>query len=125
MELKVRRMQSLVQTGRTARDKRGISLRTPIRSSMCEETGRTARDKRGISLRTPIRSCTVMCPNKELTDDIEELKNYVLEELNVRSLTCTQEEGDMVVRSAAPDNTILGRRLGKAFREVSPPSPHK
>jgi len=94
MELKVRRMQSLVQTGRTARDKRGISLRTPI------------------------RSCTVMCPNKELTDDIEELKNYVLEELNVRSLTCTQEEGDMVVRSAAPDNTILGRRLGKAFREV-------
>jgi len=42
----------------------------------------------------------------------------VLEELNVRAITCTQEEGDMVVRSAAPDNTILGRRLGKAFREV-------
>ena len=32
----------------------------------------------------------VMCPNKELTDDIDELKGYVLEELNVRLLTCTQ-----------------------------------
>ncbi|EKX54118.1 hypothetical protein GUITHDRAFT_132515 [Guillardia theta CCMP2712] len=95
MELKVRRMQVLI------------------------EKGRIARDKRGISLRTPIRAVTVICPNTELLQDIEDLKGYVLEELNVRSLSTTTEEGDMVTRSAAPDNTILGRRLGKAFKEVS------
>ena len=32
MELKVKRMQALIEKGRAARDKRGISLRTPVRA---------------------------------------------------------------------------------------------
>ena len=32
MELKVARMQALIEKGRAARDKRGISLRTPLRA---------------------------------------------------------------------------------------------
>ena len=95
MEAKVARMQALV------------------------EKGRTARDKRGVSLRTPLRGATVMSPSAEVVADLEELRDYVLEELNLRSLTVTSEEGDRVVRAAVPDNSVLGKRLGKELRAVT------
>jgi isoleucyl-tRNA synthetase len=83
------------------------------------EKGRTARDKRGVSLRTPLRGATVISPNQDVVQDLEELRGYVLEELNLRSLTVTSEEGDRVVRAAVPDNALLGKRLGKELRAVS------
>ena len=94
MELKVARMQALI------------------------EKGRAARDKRGISLRTPVRAVKVICPDKELLADLEQLQGYIKDELNVRAVTTTTEEGGNLTRSAAPDNTILGKRLGKEFRAV-------
>jgi len=94
MELKVARMQTLI------------------------EKGRAARDKRGISLRTPVRSVTVICPDSELLADLEQLQGYIKDELNIRAVVTTTEEGGNLTRSAAPDNTILGKRLGKDFRPV-------
>ena len=58
MELKVKRMQTLI------------------------ERGRNARDKRGISLRMPIKGLTVICPNKELIADIE--KRIIVQTLERR-----------------------------------------
>jgi len=52
MELKVARMQALI------------------------EKGRAARDKRGISLRTPVRAVKVICPDKVLLADLEQLQGY-------------------------------------------------
>jgi isoleucyl-tRNA synthetase len=60
----------------------------------------------------------VICPDKEHLADIDELQGYIKDELNVRAVLTTTEEGGNLTRSAAPDNTILGKRLGKAFREV-------
>ncbi|MGB1594293.1 MAG: DUF5915 domain-containing protein, partial [Promethearchaeia archaeon] len=73
---------------------------------------------RGISLRTPVRAVKVICPDKELLADLEQLQGYIKDELNVRAVTTTTEEGGNLTRSAAPDNTILGKRLGKEFRAV-------
>ena len=83
------------------------------------EKGRNARDKRGVSLRTPLRAATVISPNAEVVADLEELRAYVLEELNLRSLTVTAEEGGRLVRAAVPDNAVLGKRLGKELRAVT------
>lgn len=94
MELKVARMQALI------------------------EKGRAARDKRGISLRTPVRAVTVICPDGELLKDLDQLQGYIKDELNIRAVNTTTEEGGNLTRSAAPDNTILGKRLGKDFRPV-------
>jgi len=65
MELKVARMQTLI------------------------EKGRAARDKRGISLRTPVRSVTVICPDSELLADLEQLQGYIKDELNIRAVVTT------------------------------------
>jgi isoleucyl-tRNA synthetase len=90
-----------------------------LRMQVLIEKGRNARDKRGVSLRTPLRGATVISRNKELVQDIEDLKPYVLEELNLRSLTVTAEERGRVVRTAFPDNAVLGKRLGKELRAVA------
>jgi len=95
MEQKVSRMQSFV------------------------EKGRNARDKRGVSLRMPIRGCTAICQDETVLSDLRDLEGYIKEELNVRELITTTEEGDSVTRSAEPDNAVLGKRLGKAMKEVA------
>ena len=90
----------------------------PLRVQALIEKGRAARDKRGISLRTPVRAVQVICPDKEVLADLEQLQGYIKDELNVRSVSTTTEEGGNITRSALPDNTILGKRLGKAFAAV-------
>ena len=60
----------------------------------------------------------MICPDKDLLADLEELQGYIKDELNLRCVSTTTEEGGNLTRSAAPDNTILGKRLGKEFRAV-------
>jgi hypothetical protein len=55
----------------------------------CIHYDRNARDKRGISLRMPIKAATAICQNEEVLCDLKELEKYIKEELNVRDFTTT------------------------------------
>jgi isoleucyl-tRNA synthetase len=49
---------------------------------LCVELGRIARDRRGISLKTPVKKVLVVSSNKQLLQDVTRLKEYLLVELN-------------------------------------------
>jgi isoleucyl-tRNA synthetase len=87
------------------------------------EQGRNAREKRNISLRTPIKSIVAVVRNpaehviKGLTGP---LKTYILSELNAWDfqLVPKEQEHDWVTLSLTPNFAALGKKLGKKIVAV-------
>lgn len=79
--------------------------------------GLSARGSAGVKVRQPLaRALAFVGPNETpLTPELVEL---VQDELNVKALELTQEEGMLVKYRILPDNRLLGPRLGSKFPAV-------
>ncbi|KAJ3121621.1 isoleucine--tRNA ligase [Nowakowskiella sp. JEL0407] len=92
------------------------------------DLGRLARDKRTIPLKTPLRSVVVIHPDPQYAKDIKLLETYILEELNIREITVTSDEEKYgVYYTVDPDYKVLGQKLRgnlakvkKALPNISP-----
>ncbi|EGC32927.1 isoleucyl-tRNA synthetase [Dictyostelium purpureum] len=84
------------------------------------ELGRAARDRRTKPIKHPLKDFMVITENKQYLDDLESLKSYILEELNIQNVVLTSDEGSFVVVTAEADNKRLGARLKTDFKKVSP-----
>ena len=87
------------------------------------ELARTCREKRNISLRTPIKLLAVVLrsPSVELLAQLNgPLRGYILSELNAWDLKIVEkEEEDMWVNlSLSPNFAVLGKKLGKKIGEA-------
>lgn len=82
------------------------------------DIGRQAREKAGISLRIPIPSVTIVDSDTQVLDDIKSLEEYVKNELNSRSLILESKSASYINLSLIPDRRILGKRLGKSINPV-------
>ena len=87
------------------------------------EQARNAREKRNISLRTPVKKIVAILRNPE--DYIVEaltgpLKPYILQELNAWEFTVVpkSEEQEWVTLSLSPNFKMLGKKLGKKMKAV-------
>eukprot|EP00560_Eucampia_antarctica_P004551 CAMPEP_0197833640 /NCGR_PEP_ID=MMETSP1437-20131217/19651_1 /TAXON_ID=49252 ORGANISM="Eucampia antarctica, Strain CCMP1452" /NCGR_SAMPLE_ID=MMETSP1437 /ASSEMBLY_ACC=CAM_ASM_001096 /LENGTH=1171 /DNA_ID=CAMNT_0043437819 /DNA_START=90 /DNA_END=3602 /DNA_ORIENTATION=+ len=92
-----------------------IALQTVV------ELGRTIREKRNISLKTPIKNVVVILrnPSTSVVGSITgPLKKYILSELNAWDFTVVkkEDEHEWVKLSLAPDFSVLGRKLGKNMK---------
>lgn len=54
------------------------------------DLGRSAREKRGISLKTPVKGITVVCKDVRTLKALEKLQGYVKGELNAWEVTKTR-----------------------------------
>lgn len=82
------------------------------------QLGRTARERAGTPLKTPLLSLVVIA-DKELLSDLESLQSYVKEELNVRDLVLSSDEARYGIQlRARVDWPTLGRKLKKDARVV-------
>lgn len=82
------------------------------------ELGRYIREKKTLSLKTPLREFVIINPDPEYLADVKSLENYIYEELNIRTLTLTSEEEKYGVKyKLEPDHKILGQKL-KEFGKV-------
>ncbi|KAG7583039.1 Aminoacyl-tRNA synthetase class Ia [Arabidopsis suecica] len=69
-----------------------------------------------LPLKTPLKEMIVVHPDAEFLDDITgKLKQYVLDELNVRSLVICNDTLKYASLKAVPDYSVLGKRLGKSM----------
>jgi isoleucyl-tRNA synthetase len=87
------------------------------------EQGRNAREKRNISLRTPIKSIVAVIRNPAehvIAGLTGPLKTYILSELNAWDfqLVPKEEEHDWVKLSLLPNFSALGKKLGKKIVAV-------
>ena len=83
------------------------------------ELGRVIRDKKNLSLKTPLRELIVINPAKQYRDDITSLESYICEELNIRTLSVTDaEEKFGVLYKLAPDHKGLGQKYKKDYPKM-------
>jgi len=87
------------------------------------EQGRNVREKRKISLKTPVKSVVVILRNPSpsvVTSLTGPLKKYILSELNAWNFVVVrkEEEKDWVKMSLQPNFKMLGKKLGKKMGAV-------
>ncbi|KAH6928612.1 hypothetical protein HPB50_017382 [Hyalomma asiaticum] len=84
------------------------------------ELGRIVRDRKTLPLKYPLREVVVIHKDQQYLDDVASLKQYILEELNIRHLTVTGEKEKYgVLMKAEPDIKALGLRLRGESKAVS------
>ncbi|PKY30130.1 isoleucyl-tRNA synthetase [Rhizophagus irregularis] len=78
------------------------------------EMGRYIREKNNIGLKTPLKELIVIHSDSQYHSDILSLKNYIIEELNVKNLVVTSEEDKFGIKyRAEADWKVLGQKLKK------------
>ena len=77
------------------------------------EGGRTLRESKNISLKTPLADIVVILPSTEMLADLTPLVSYIKQELNVREVKLTTDEQEFGVSYKATPNFSL---LGKKYR---------
>lgn len=81
------------------------------------ELGRTSRDRRKVGIKMPLRSMVITCATEEQKADLERLRGYIEEELNVQALSI-ELGGDKIVLEAIPNFKLLGLKIGKQMPQA-------
>ncbi|EMR71230.1 putative isoleucyl-trna synthetase protein [Eutypa lata UCREL1] len=82
------------------------------------QLGRTARDQCNVTMKTPLRTLVVMS-DPHTVSDVESLKTYILEELNVTEVVLTSDEQQFNIQlEAKVDWPVLGKKLKKDVKVV-------
>ncbi|AJQ15616.1 ADE_G0001220.mRNA.1.CDS.1 [Saccharomyces cerevisiae] len=83
------------------------------------DLGRNIREKKTISLKTPLKTLVILHSDESYLKDVEALKNYIIEELNVRDVVITSDEAKYGVEyKAVADWPVLGKKLKKDAKKV-------
>ena len=84
------------------------------------ELGRIVRDRKTMPVKYPLPEIVVINQDQRVISDIVSLKSYILEELNVKTLTVTTDKEKYGVSlKAEPDHKSLGARLKGEFKSIA------
>jgi isoleucyl-tRNA synthetase len=81
------------------------------------ENGRLIRDRKAISLKTPLSEVTIVDADPVSVEDFKSVENYILEELNCLELKVETNEDEFVTYKCEPDHKLIGQALKKAFNK--------
>ena len=79
--------------------------------------GRQKRNQEKLKTKIPVATLTVIHRDQSLLDEIARLEDYICSELNVKSLDYSTNEQSFIHLYAKPNSPILGKRLGKRFKD--------
>lgn len=84
------------------------------------DLARNIRERHSKALKTPLKEMVVVHPDNEFLEDITgKLKEYVMEEMNVKTVTPCNDPMMYASLRAEPNFSVLGKRLGKDMGKVS------
>lgn len=98
-----------------------VALNTAVeRMMLCCKLGHSVRIRHNFNLKTPLKCLTVVHTDAEFLGHIAgDLKEYIMEEMNVQALdTCSDQLKFSTIR-AEPEWGALGKRLGKSMGAVA------
>jgi isoleucyl-tRNA synthetase len=94
--------------------------RAVTRMQTVVELGRVMRDRRTIPIKYPLTEVVIIHPEQSYLDDVKSLQDFIISELNVRSIVLSQDKEKYGVSTRAePDHKLLGLRLKGDFKNVS------
>jgi len=83
------------------------------------ELGRVARDRRTLPLKYPLPEVVILHKNEQYLGDVLSLQRYIQEELNVKVVTTSNDKEKYgLTLKADLDFQRLGKRLNKDFKKV-------
>lgn len=83
------------------------------------ERVRIIRENKTIPLKTPLRQVIIVSSDEQLLADLDRLRSYILDELNVLEVTLEKDESRYGISyKAVPNFKTLGQRLKKDFIAV-------
>ncbi|CAN6457025.1 unnamed protein product [Victoria cruziana] len=84
------------------------------------DLARNIRERHNKPLKTPLKEMVVVHPDTGFLEDIAgKLREYVMEELNIRSVVPCSDPLTYASLRAEPEYSVLGKRLGKAMGLVA------
>lgn len=90
-----------------------------LRMQSVIELGRVVRDRKTLPLKYPLKEIVAIHKDSEALNDVKSLEPYILEELNVRQLTITNNKEKYGVHlSAEPDHRQLGTKYKKEYKDL-------
>jgi len=93
--------------------------RAVARMQSVVDIGRILRDRKTMPIKYPLPEVVVIHKDVQCLNDIRSLEKYVLEELNVKTVTLSGDKSSYgVTLRAEPDHKTLGLRLKGAFKSV-------
>lgn len=83
------------------------------------ELGRVSRERRGINLKTPLKSLVVIHADPVYLEDIRSLEEYIAREINIHHIITSFDEVKYNVQyTVAADWPVLGKKLKKEAKRV-------
>ncbi|XP_027849362.2 isoleucine--tRNA ligase, cytoplasmic [Aphis gossypii] len=83
------------------------------------EMGRVMRDRKTIPVKYPLPDLKIIADDPKIIENVEEFRNYIEKELNVKTITFTKNKSRYVKLRAEPDHKTLGSRLKSDFKRVT------
>jgi len=80
------------------------------------ELGRTCRERRKVGLKMPLKSMTIINQNEDFNEDVKMLQKYIEEELNVMEVVYKADAEKSLAGTL--NFKALGKRLGKDMKAV-------
>ncbi|MBT8399428.1 MAG: isoleucine--tRNA ligase [Rhodothermia bacterium] len=77
------------------------------------------RNTSGINVRQPLARALVVIGQGVDREDVDAVRDIILDEVNVKKLEYIESSSDVVHRSAKPNFQSLGKRLGKLMKPVN------
>ncbi len=78
--------------------------------------GRQRRNQVKVKTKVPLPALTIVHRDEALLAEIGRLEDYVRTELNVKTVRYATDESNYISLSAKPNSPVLGKRLGKRFK---------
>ena len=79
--------------------------------------GRQKRNQEKVKTKYPVANLTVVHRDSALLEEIARLEDYLRDELNTKSVSYSTDEQQFIHLFAKPNSPVLGKRLGKKFKE--------
>ncbi len=79
--------------------------------------GRQKRNQEKVKTKVPVASLTIVHRDTVLLDEIARLEDYIQDELNAKKVEYSTEENTYIHLYAKPNSPVLGKRLGKRFKD--------
>uniref|UniRef100_A0A0X3PAM1 Isoleucine--tRNA ligase, cytoplasmic n=1 Tax=Schistocephalus solidus TaxID=70667 RepID=A0A0X3PAM1_SCHSO len=85
----------------------------------CVELGRSIRTRKDLPLKAPLREAVVIHPDPKVHAQILSMQSYIVEELNVRNFSVTDDKAKYGVKLRGALNPVVGARLKSQVKVVA------
>jgi isoleucyl-tRNA synthetase len=109
----------VVDETRKAHQDKGLEEKMELAQKVVR-MARALRNETKIKVRQPLQEMVIFSKSKSVQESILKMTDIIREEINLKSITTTEQLDKLVMRRAKPNFKTLGPRLGKLMKHIAP-----